>query len=1257
MPVRPHRALLLAIALGVLMAVPAVPLMAAPVAAVLPAPLAVAPSSPGPAHPALLVPCPNNYPFYFPVGDGWPPSPNQAYQGNCPATGQDEVHGSLYSSQAYSGSRFTVPIRLPGPGSAPGGENSVEYAFDVGLVVRGDNRSEWRQAYAEAVFAPVSGGSQYSVNMSIWALVDSSHLGGGCPSGDAGGNFTWNDSYYCEIQDTGNGSGVSLGSSINGGDYVNVTYVGAVGDWQGTVLFVNDSTTPAASVSFRLNSTYTGTYNFTPYYNASCDTCDLLWGSGYGLGVGYTMCPMSTWVPYTMGALSNCVSYNETLWDDLPTVAIAPPHFWNGTGYGGQYAYFAPESSSGACNAYAPAGTVAPCVYFNPPLGGTSFYPYFSFNGSALNFGVGWPWTTHDFGGSLLQYSSAGAKTVLKPFWIDTVRNSSRAGFVASGVGFNVSVDLEVWGTVANATLHYAVGAGAWQSTAMSYANGSSSAPVYTAAIPSTGGDGTIQYYVQSFDHAGAAIFSANFTVQRGPLPSFTVTFARAGASCGTITFNGTVFAPGGSTTTLPGYYPITANGCYPWVFSHWGLTSGLSVGGPYDKVTQLAVSANGTVTAVWNYVRPHDQITLVTSPSSCGTISLNGTAYTSGASLLLLDQLNYTLSASPCSGDAFAGWSYSANFSVNSRWNGTTFEPSGNGSLTAKFVASTSAYAVGFRTSPSSCGGIAFPRATYGNGTSLELPAGTYPLSAAPCRHWGFLSYNTSGSVSVSYSSDGRGNLTVSGAGTILENNYVLTEVTFQTNPGSCGYIQFDGVNYTNGTTIVVQNLSMHTAYAFACTGYYLFVLLGTGGINVTANTAYVNGSGSILARFLPGRPSTFVGFITDPATCGDIRFGGQIFYNSNYTNVAANSAWALSADSCPNYGFVRWVTTSIIQGGITIVGSRVYVNASGSIEAVFRPLVPIFLYTTPASCGSITLDSVAYPGNTSLSLPIGRQYSLGTLPCAGYTFNGWTNTSTAVIANGTVFFTSGSILTANFVPIVYPVTVTLTPATCGYVSVGGRVATNGTVLNLSAGSYPLRATPCPGYHLAQWTNTGNTSVSGANLTVNGSGGIGAILLPVPPSVVLAIAGSSYVGTPVGIVASVAVPLAPFNYTFLWSFGDGTPGVTTPANFTSHTYSSPGTYTVSVNVTDPYGRSANASASIVILAPVGAASSTFWSPVTIALLGSLVVLVGAVVVTLVRQRSSSGGPGAEEANPAVSVPSRSADTDEGAPGEGDHEV
>ena len=77
---------------------------------------------------------------------------------------------------------------------------------------------------------------------------------------------------------------------------------------------------------------------------------------------------------------------------------------------------------------------------------------------------------------------------------------------------------------------------------------------------------------------------------------------------------------------------------------------------------------------------------------------------------------------------------------------------------------------------------------------------------------------------------------------------------------------------------------------------------------------------------------------------------------------------------------------------------------------------------------------------------------------------------------------------------------------------------------------------------------------------------------------------------------------------------------MTTPVNFTSHTYQQAGRYTVTVSVTDPYNRTANASSTLQVIAQ-SAAQATGLTTLSIAALGLAVVAVLVVVVVGSRLR------------------------------------
>ncbi len=1171
------------------------------------APHAVAALGSAPAHPRpSTVYCPSGYPAYGAVGGVGPITPNQIFQGPCAPINQDEVHLTFSSNAPGSGESMRLPVYLPPDGSAL--QSNAYIQMYVGMVVRGDRHSQWGQSYAEVVFTPFASGSSlnYTATVAVLSLLNSSnYVADTCPATAL--NFTFNQSYFCEISDLA-GSSPAF-PAYPAGSWINVTFAGTIGGTTGLNISIGDLANSSLNTSTTLNTTTTGTYTFEPYFNASCpDACLLNWSMPFGLGVSYLTCPIGP------QAFATCDTYNQTTWDGVGAWAFGVPKYAVGPNFTADYLYVAPESASGVCNPFATVGTLATC-FNQDAYGGTGFYPWFTFNGTVLNFGDSLPSTTNDFGGATTEMFSTGAPHDMKILFFNSLTNSSRAGFVTTGGTVNVTANPQTYGTLSGASLTYSVAGGTATTVPMTRWAGGATDAMYSATIPS-GVNGLINFTVTATNRAGATVTSPTAHVERGPLPVFTVSFQTWYPSCANIVFNGTAEANGSSASVNPGFYPVAAHGCYPWVFSSFSLDRGLSVSPAGAPAGTLAVSASGLVLAHWNYVRPIDQITLLTT---CGQIYLDGNYSNNGTQVLLPDWGNYSLGQVGCAGETFAGWSFTGNLTIL----GARITPRGNGTLTANWVPTTSANTVQFATTPATCGGIAIRGAGYTNGQSIGLAAGSYPIAPDPCYHYGWLRWNTTGGVSIS-----GGTLSVTGAGVITEVNFVLTIVTIVVSPAGCGTVTFDGTAYRNSSQIVVQNNTTHTISASSCTGYYLFGLNGTGGIQVVGNVAVVNGSGYLIATNIPGQPDKFVGFLTDPPTCGIIDLGAASFVNTNYTYVARYSVLPISTVACGGYGFVRWIT----YGGISIAGDTAYINDSGAIEAVFRPLVAVYLYTQPAGCGSISLNGVTYPGNSTVILPEEASYPLSATPCAGYRFTGWSNSTSAEIGGGFVFLTNSAILTAQFAQIRYLLTVLVYPANCGSVRLAGANLPNGSALSLPNGIYPLVAAPCSGSYLVAWAPQGNVSVVNNTLYLNGSGSVGAIYRPVAPVVTLSVPASSLSGSPVPLAATVAVLVPPYTYNYTWSFGDGATA-TTPVNFTSHTYAAPGTYTVEVTVLDPFNRTANATTTLVVVAPP-ALSNPLFTPSAIAALGLVGLAVVLVLVLAIWRSRQGGGPGEASETP-----------------------
>ncbi len=1189
--------------------------------------------------PPASINCQMDQPVYTPWGGttSWtmmPPLPEIYYQSPCqiadpvsPTLGgfglHDEVHGTYSSSIPTSGGRVRVPIVLPND-SANLDISTLYNDFNVAMVVSGDTSSVDNQSLAEVYLIPsLSGGSTgytYFAVAAVWSLRLTT--GTSC-----NGQFlTWNNSYACEQQLLGGsgGTGDLLLSGIEGGDLVNVTFVGTpLSLSQGLTIYVNDSA-QGLSNHVTLDSATTGGPTLAPAFDASCAIdCFLNWSQGtFGLSFGADLCAQPYYSP-------SCNSYDGTESALADPVTLPPPEFWNGTNYSGEYSVLATSSLSGDCQ-----GSNVGCTTDAM----TGFYPDFSFNGTVLNFGSEPPWEIEDFGGPGEQFETSGTATDFNPEWILGVTNDSAGSYVAGSDPITVRANVAALGNFTGLNVSYILANGQTGNSTMSRIGGSASYGNWSGQVPGGGGPGLVTFRVWATDRAGAIVRAPNageYRVTRvATLPTFSVGIVTSPAGCGGIYLNGTFYTSGETAAIEPGTYPLVAELCYPYIFGEWTTTKGASTTGAATGT--ITITSDTNVTGVWTYIRPHDTVNLAFSNDLCGTIDLNGTAYAGGpATISLLNWGNYSIRATACGGYGFSGWKVEDTNAPTKYANLTILGDNllvlGNGTITLTVIALSGAVTVTLLSFPGDCGGILIGSAAYTNDTDLYLASDTaYPIHQDPCAHYGFVQFNVSAGITV-----GSGLLTATTSGTVLEENYHLTEVLLQTAPANCGAINFDGVLYTDGTLLNLTANTYHTAFAVACTTplYHFVGFSVAGGVTVVGNNVTVNSSGNLTANFQPGPPTTWLGFETSPTGCGGILFEGKEYVDSNYTYVSPYTVYTITGVPCAGFGFVGWYVT----GGVTIVGTSAYVNSSGSARAIFHPLEPVSLFTSPASCGSIGLNGVTYTNGAVAQLPVEYAMPLSATPCAGYGLVEWKNSSDGLIGSdpGTLTILAATYLTAVFAPLHYAVEIGISPAACGGLLIGGAVYYNDSTLDLLAGVYPVAAQPCTGYWVANATTTGGVAINGTDLTVSGSGALAITFGPVPPTLTLSAPGGEFVGYPVALSAHIAVPVPPFDYTYHWAFGDGATQ-STAGNLTSHAYAAAGVYVVKVTVVDPFGREANATVDVTITAvsPLSKYDLTLtdWGIIV----GTIVLVAVLVLVGRRRDRPPAGETTPEAGGPAA---------------------
>lgn len=1156
--------------------------------------------------------CPTGYPAFGSLpGPGvgiLPVDPNFYSQGPCPLIQQDEVHASLYSSTPGSAARWTVPWTLPAGG--PVLISNLSYGFYVGMVVGGDNHSAWNQSYLEVEAEPQYGSLgrfSYAVSVAVLSFANASTFsGGGCPGGSL--NLSWNDSYFCEWDDLLGGNPLTLESTAPPGATYDLTFAGRKGGSDGLDLWFNNSQNLTDHQFLQLNSTTTGTVAFEPAYSASCDgSCNLDWALPYGLGYGLSPCPASA-ARYPV-----CNTYNGTAWGGAPPIGFGIPLFWNGTGYGANYRYLAPLSSSGVCNSSPPNGVIVGNCFDYTNYGGTGFYPYNSLNATGINLGGGYPWTLDSFGGASLQYAVSAVAHDLTPFVLRSLSDSSRAGFLAPGLALNLSAVFLDLGTVRSASVTWSLAGGAWTTSALSLSDGAGTLSTWTGSIPA-GPDGKLSFYVNATNLAGATLSSGLRTVLRGPIPHFQVQLLTIPTACGQIDLNGTRYSNDTNVSLLPGLYPLSAGGCYPYRFSQWQSTGPLAFNSTASPVTNVTITGNGTITAAFQFVRPTERVLILVTPSSCGLVGVNGTLNSNGTTLELLFGYSFPISQTPsCSSDSFAGWGLSGNLSVL----GSTLVVDGNGSLTARYLPTASSYTLTVATTPSACGGIGLGGAGYVDGDSLALAAGSYALTPLPCANWGFSNFTVTGGLTLSGF-----NLTISGSGTVTEHNYELTEIHIVTVPSGCGGVVLNNQSYPGGATVVSTNGTAFEVTGFSCAQHYLEAMTASGALTLQGTLLTVNGSGTITVASQPGHPSVFVGFLTNPTGCGAIDFNGSIYADGGFVSLSPGASESIAAIPCAHYGFIGWG----VSGGIQISGPTLWANSSGSVTAHFGPVVSLYINLEPAQCGAVAIAGQTYPNGSTANLIAGPAYTIATAACPHYRVIDYETSPGANVTNGSLSMTTSATLVVVLAPIPYPVSLVLAGPGCGTVGIGPSTYTTGQLIHATAGNYTLAARPCSTSLFAGWNTTGNLSVTGATLVVGGIGELVANFLPIPPQVSISGPGAGYPGVPVLLIAQVAV-VQPGPYQFIWNFGDGTTNVTTSAS-TSHAYASAGTYTVHLEVIDPFHHIANSSSRVTIIAGGG---TTFAQSIpALIVIGLTAVVVAGIFLATAwyrGRRPKKGGP------------------------------
>jgi pimeloyl-ACP methyl ester carboxylesterase len=335
----------------------------------------------------------------------------------------------------------------------------------------------------------------------------------------------------------------------------------------------------------------------------------------------------------------------------------------------------------------------------------------------------------------------------------------------------------------------------------------------------------------------------------------------------------------------------------------------------------------------------PTPLITLVTEPTGCGSVAVNGTPLPS-LETVAAGPGYVPLTIQPCEGTAVGGVTAAGGVYYDSS-NGTV-DVLSSGSILVQFAAPEDR--VQFATD-SACGSILFGGTPEAANESVLTPPGSYLVSAEPCDGHTFSSWAASGDIELGNSSAATTTVNVTGGGTLTVGyveNPVPTPtvaVTVDSAPGSCGPLLLGGSAVGSGSVIDIAT-GVYALGAPACTGYAFVAWSESGGAVVASQTAETSVSISSAGTVTAVYAALAVGELTvlvsvSPAACGPTVQVGEGFYGNASLIALEPGNYEVAAAPCAGFEFQGWTTS----GGVSVTGNSLGIDANGSVGASYVP------------------------------------------------------------------------------------------------------------------------------------------------------------------------------------------------------------------------------------------------------------------------------------------------------------------------------
>ncbi len=974
-----------------------------------------------------------------------------------------------------------------------------------------------------------------------------------------------------------------------------------------------------------------------------------------------------------------CPSYDPGSWgnDTLHPWEIFPPTFFNATAHEvGAEAEFSDTLDVGGDETPTGLDSLSNDTCAGAAGSAWCSYPWFSYSCTLGAFAFGatdYPSTSVDFGQSG-EYSGLITRNTLGfPFY--PAEAYSVPGCSAGSSTVTVGVQGGTGGYVLLLSGIYVAPtavSGVSDGSYAIYANGS--AGEYFSGWVTTGAVSAAdpEYPVVTVVVAGPGSVEATFS----PTPTESaVTFTDSPTSGEVIVtpsalYNSSVTSvtvSSGSTLELPaGVYTVQAAPGYGYNFSSWSGATGLALGATESISTWIVVPASGgsfQVTAGFQSSPSSDPLELIafnlaTRSFGGGEVKFASVVSTSTeATVPAVLVGTYSLDAVPASGFSFQGWRYWASSVLTSASNLTTIALEAGvtnaGTGSSEVIALFLPHAVPVTLQVSGGvdpGQVNVNGVTYSDNSVVDLlPGATYLLSAVPSSGYLFSGWTASPSTAGSLASPAswQSDLVVSDAVTIVaqfSQTATVFSVNFSVSPTPSGAIIFNGVtSQINGTTNSSVATGQYLIEADPASGYR-FVGWSTTGFVSVANSGESNTSlsviesGNVTAEFaelefpvavaISGPGSGTITLDDQPVTAGQELWlvAGQYSISVVVTDGDTFVGWGVTGGiTVASVGSSETVITVSAPGTLTaeltafavtapsLTPGMLDVGATSALEVVVTPAQQLTLewFNLPNGCSSQDLASITctpeHPGHYSIYVAV---------------TDAWGDTVDSV----------PSTLTVVRLPAIHGLTLAYSTLDVGVLETvtvseaGGSAPFTYSYTDLPQG--------CPSQNASEFT-CAPTAQGAYNVTVTVSDRFGntatmTTVLQVNALPLVSVTEGSSEKLPWGGTLAITVAVTggtgPFSIAY-----HGLPAGCGTANVTSYSCQPTvaGTFTVSVNVTDAFGKTSSQSFSVTVESKP--TKSPTFQPSTLYLEVGLLVLVLvaiAAAVLLARRRQRPGGPG-----------------------------